>query len=354
MEITKQPTAVICLSPYRGGMELDAISFAKKLAPHMKTIIVVKENSFMHDKLKNENNIAFETISFRSNLGFSLITKSRKIIKEHGIKNVVFFGASELKSLYFAFLGLDINLLIRHSTTKSTPKKDWFHKLIYSDVNYHISTSKHLEKNVNYIIPFGINTKSQMIYSSFKFNEPKHIPHNGINILHTGRIADAKGQTDAISACKVLIDNQIDFKLYIVGGYDEEYKERFLKFYKDIEYKNKVEFVGFTNNVEEYLHQADIFLFPSYGEGLSLSFREALANNLICFAYENTSFPELKELGLNFHLCKNRDIEDLSSQLLSTCRNIKKEKEATKNNNNIIQEVFSEEKEIKKYLEILK
>lgn len=354
MEIIKSPTAVICLSPYRGGMELDAISFSKKLAPHMETVLIVKENSFMHDKLENDQIITYETINFSRSFSLSIISTTKKIIKKYGIKNVVFFGASELKSLYFAFLGLDINLIIRHSTTKSTPKKDWFHKLIYSNVNYHISTSKHLERNVEYIIPFGKNSKSQMIYSSFSFNEPKHIEHDGINIVHTGRIADAKGQTDAILACKILIDNKIDFKLFIVGGYDDEYKEKFLKFYKNIDYKDNIEFVGFTDNVAQYLKKADIFMFPSYGEGLSLSFREALANNLICLTYDNTSFPELQDLGLKFHLCKDRDIEDLSKILLSVCKNIDEEKQATISNNNIIQTVFSEEKEIAQYLEILK
>jgi glycosyltransferase involved in cell wall biosynthesis len=354
LEINKSPTAIICLSPYRGGMELDAISFAKKLAPHMKTILIVKENSFMHDKLANDNNIAFETIDFYKSFSLSIITTARAIIKKYDMANVVFFGASELKSLYFAFLGLDINLIIRHSTTKSSPKKDWFHKLIYSNVNYHISTSKHLEKNIEYIIPFGKNSKSQMIYSSFEFNKPEHIIHEGINIVHTGRIADAKGQTDAILACKILIENKIDFKLFIVGGYDDEYKEKFLEFYKDIEYKDKIEFTGFTDKVTLYLHKADIFMFPSYGEGLSLSFREALANNLICLTYDNTSFPELQNLGLNFHLCKDRDIEDLSVKLLSVCKNIDEEKRKTIHNNSIIQEVFSKEKELEQYLKILK
>lgn len=354
MEIIKSPTAVICLSPYRGGMELDAIAFSKKLAPHMKTVLIVKENSFMHDKLENDNSVAFETINFSKSFSLSIINTTKKIIKKYGIKNVVFFGASELKSLYFAFLGFDINLIIRHSTTKSSPKKDWFHRLIYSNVNYHISTSKHLEKNVEYIIPFGKNSIAKMIYSSFTFQEPRHIAHEGINIVHTGRIADAKGQTDAILACKALIENKIDFKLFIVGGYDDEYKNTFLDFYKDIEYKDKIELTGFTDKVSEYLQKADIFMFPSYGEGLSLSFREALANNLICLTYDNTSFPELQDLGLNFHLCKDRDIEDLSKTLLSVCKNIDEEKQAAISNNNIIQTVFSEEKEIAQYLEILK
>ena len=349
----KQNTAVICLSPYSGGMELDAISFAKKLNPHMKTILIVKENHFMHDKLKDDN-ITYETIDFYKTFSFSIILNARRIINKYEIKNVIFFGASELKSLYFSFLGLDISLIIRHSTTKSSPKKDWFHRLIYSDVNYHISTSKHLEKNVEYIIPFGKNSKAKMIYSSFEFSEPKHIEHDILTLVHTGRIADAKGQIDAIKACKILVDNNIDFKFYIVGGYDEAYKKKFLKEYDEITYKDKIKFVGFTNDVPSYLYKSDIFIFPSYGEGISISFREALANNMICLSYDNTSFPELQELGLEFYLCEDRNIESLNDKLLYISQNLKEEKSKVKNNYSLIKNLFSQKQEIESYLEILK
>ena len=53
-----QPIAVICLSPYNGGMEMLAISFAKKLQNNLKDIkiiSIVKENSLMHKTLQDEN-----------------------------------------------------------------------------------------------------------------------------------------------------------------------------------------------------------------------------------------------------------------------------------------------------------
>jgi glycosyltransferase involved in cell wall biosynthesis len=353
LEIKKQPTAVICLSPYSGGMELEAISFAKKLDKMVDTVLIVKEKSFMAKQLENENKIRYKTISFYKSLSLSIVTNVRDIVKDYGIKNVIFFGASELKSLYFSFLGLDINLIIRHSTTKSRPKKDWLHRLVYCDVNYHVSTSKHLLHNVRKIIPFGKNSKEKLIYSSFEFSKPHFIDHDILTIVHTGRIADAKGQIDAIKACEILYINNIDFKFYIVGEFDKSYKEEFMNFFDSIAYKEKIELVGFTSNVPEYLHKSDIFLFPSYGEGISISFREALANNLISIAYNNTSFPELQNLGLYFYLVDDRNIEELSNQLLSIAQNIVIEKDKVKNNYEVIMKVFSEKEEIKNYLSIL-
>ncbi|MEA3373149.1 MAG: lipopolysaccharide biosynthesis protein, partial [Campylobacterota bacterium] len=127
---------------------------AEKLAPYSKTVLIAKTGHFIANEVASKRDDFFlETISFNSNLSLSIIFGARKIIKKYDIKNVIFFGASELKSLYFSFLGLDINLIIRHGTTKSTPKKDWFHRLIYSKVNYHIAICEHLANNVKEIIP---------------------------------------------------------------------------------------------------------------------------------------------------------------------------------------------------------
>ncbi|RLA79852.1 MAG: lipopolysaccharide biosynthesis protein [Epsilonproteobacteria bacterium] len=338
-------------------MEIDSIKLAKKLSNYSKVVMIVSKGYFIESKKDDYvgfNDIKLETISFKSNLGPSIIINARQIVQKYGIKNVIFFGASELKSLYFSFLGLDINLIVRHGTTKSRPKKDWFHRLIYSDVNYHVSICKHLENNVNYIIPFGQTTEAKLIYSSFEFNKPSHIRQEKLTLLHVGRIADAKGQIDAIKACKVLVDNNIDFVFNIVGGYDEPYKDEFTKFYNSCEYKDKINLVGFTNDVQSYIQKSDIFLFPSLGEGLSNAFLEAMTNNLVCFSYDNTSFPELKDIGLYFKMIENKNIDMLKNNLLEVVQNLELEKEKSLPNNNLISELFSVKKEMNSYMEILK
>ncbi|MDD2367950.1 MAG: hypothetical protein PHQ90_01530 [Sulfuricurvum sp.] len=204
---TKQPTAIICLSHHSGGMEIDSIKLAKKLSAHVPITLIAKTNCFIansKDDYAGYNNIELETISFRSSMSLSIVLGVRRIVQDKGIKNIIFFGASELKSLYFSFLGLDINLIVRHGTTKSRPKKDWFHRLIYSNVNTHISICKHLQKNVEHIIPFGKQTKSVMIYPSLELSKIEKAPHDTLTLIHVGRIAKGKGQADAIQACEIL------------------------------------------------------------------------------------------------------------------------------------------------------
>lgn len=353
----KKNVSIICLSPNFGGMEIDAIKLANKLSSYSKIILVAKENGFIAQKFDNNclnnQNISLETVKFKSSLSFNIIKIARDIVIRNNIKNVIFFGASELKSLYFSFLGLDINLIVRHGTTKSTPKKDWFHKLIYSKVNYHVSISKHIQKNLDYIIPFGKNSKSILIYPSVKnININKKEKNDKLTLLHTGRIANGKGQIDAIKACSILVENNIDFIFYVVGGFEKDYEKEFLDFYNNLNYKDKIILAGFSNEIEKYLEKSHIFIFPSYGEGFGNSFIEAISSGLDCISYSNTSFLEFREIGLDFGIVKDKNIEILKETLLKISK-----KEVVfdiEKNKKIINDYFSEDKEIREYLRILK
>lgn len=355
MGTLKAPTAIICLSPNSGGMEIDAIKLANKLTPYTKVVLIAQKDCFIAESVTatKDSAITLETIKFSSNLGLSIIFNARNIIQKHKIKNVIFFGASELKSLYFSFLGLDINLIVRHGTTKSRAKKDWFHRLIYSNVNYHVSICQHLLVNVRKIIPFGKDTQERLIYSSFNFSEPQHRPQEKLTLLHIGRIAPAKGQLDAIQACEVLVENNIDFIFKIVGAFEESYKDEFMKYYNSCSYKDKIELVGFKEDIVPFLEEADIFLFPSHGEGLSNAFLEALSFNLVAISYNNTSFPELQELGLYFNMVGHLNLNLLKERLLEVVDKLDREKHLSQKNHNLIKTLFSVEKEMKNYLKIL-
>ncbi len=354
--MNKHATAIICLSHHSGGMEIDSIKLAQKLSADVPITLIAKTDCFIansKDDYVGYNNIELETISFRSSISLSIALGVRRIAQEKGIKNVIFFGASELKSLYFSFLGLDINLIIRHGTTKSHSKKDWFHRLIYSDVNTHVSICKHLQKNVKTIIPFGKHPQAVMIYPSLELPHITKTAHDKLTLLHVGRIAEGKGQADAIQACKILYDKGIDFIFYLVGGFDERYEQPFMELYNSLPYKEKIVLVGFTKNVQEYYAKSDIFLFPSYGEGLSNAFLEALANDLVCISYNNTSFPELKELGLYFHICDNRNIESIQTILIESASNISIGKSIAVDNRQLVKNIFNTQREINEYLNLL-
>ena len=359
---TLSNTAIICLSPYYGGMEMDAFRIAKLLCKHTKITLIVKKYSPLEKQYRTEAenlNIQVESINFFKNFSLSIILGARKIIKQNNIQNVIYFGASELKSLYFSFSSLNINLLIRHGTTKSRSKKDFLHRLIYSKVNFHIAICEHLTKNVKKIIPFGNNTQLKVIYSSLRnmpgdIRNPQVCSEHPLSLLHLARITDGKGQIDAIEACRVLYEMKKDFTLRLVGDINPDYEEEFFTFLNKIPYKDSIVLEGFSSNVAQFYRDSDIFIFPSKGEGLSNSFIEALSYGLVCISYKNTSFPELSDLGFEFFMAEDQNIDSLKSTIQSAVNYIESNPVPIIKNITLSAKLFTEERELKDFLNILR
>lgn len=360
--ILKLPTAIISFGTLLGGMEMDALKLAKSLQINIDVTLITRTQTQL-DKYARETceklGISIESVSFRTFFSPSLIFGVRKTLKRNRIKNVIFFGASEMRSLYFSFIGLDINLIIRHGTMKTTSKKDILHKLIYSSVNWHVSICKNLSSNVKKIIPFGKKSQEKLIYSVLRYiptDMPKPVlrKNTPLKILHVARIAPGKGHIDAIKACKALHSQNIPFELHLAGEIHPPFQRQFESALDACVYKGSIILHGFCNNVPDLLKQSDIFLFPSSGEGLSNSFIEALAYGLVCICYNNTSFPELKDLGFIMHLADNANVNDLSSKLMDAIGYMDKNPVPIERNMQLAKKLFSsQERELKEYLDIL-
>ena len=354
----KPETAIICLSDGKGGMELDAIKLAKLLYKKLPVVLICKESSFLYAEcLENNSKFPVETIKFLSKaLSISIIFNLRRLIKKRNIKNVIFFGASELKSMYFAFIGNDINVIVRHGTTKSSKKKDLLHRAIYSCVNYHVAISEHIYKNVFEIIPMFKHTEIKTIYPSFNLLSNKAVEDSKevLQIIHVGRIASGKGQIDAIKACAILYDNQIDFQLHIIGDIDGlEYFDELSEVVKNCPYKECISISNAVRNINDVYKSANILLFPSYGEGLGNVFLEAISAGLICITYDNTVFPEFEDMGLYFKMVKTGDVTLLSNELLVVASSLDDELSHAHDNLDKIKMKFSSDKEIVEWMSIL-
>jgi glycosyltransferase involved in cell wall biosynthesis len=355
----KGNTAIICLSPYSGGMEMDAIKLARLLCNDVQVTLFAKLDHYIAQYFKEHmagGNVSLETVDFRSAFSLSIIRKTRKIIRYRKVENVIFFGASELRSLYFAFLGHNLNVIVRHGTTKTRSKKDWLHRLIYSCVNYHVAICQHLAGNVRYIIPFASNTQLKVIYPSLRsapnLNRDRE-KTDIVRLLHIGRIADGKGQKEAIEACAILHERNMSFELICVGETDPGYEHDFNGYLDSKPYANSIQIVGYSDDVGSYYQQADIFIFPSKGEGLSNSFIEALSYGLVCICYDNTSFPELQQLGFSFYMAEDKNIEDLKNKLLEAVTQLESVELPMLEQSSLAQTVFSADRERDEYLNLL-
>ncbi|MCG3658279.1 glycosyltransferase [Aliarcobacter butzleri] len=354
----KQKTAIICLSRVNGGMELASVKLARLLSQDVEVEFIARDNSYIANRKEHFENydINLHIVNFSSNFSFKLIFTVREILKNSNIKNIIFLGASEMKSLYFATLGLDINFIIRQGSKKTTSKKDIFHKLFYSNVNYFVGNCEYMKKNIIEILPIPEKASVKRIYSSLKLEENIDFKplNNHVDLVHVGRVHKGKGQFEAIKACEILKNNNTNFTIKFLGDIqDKDYLETMKNYLKNSSLKDNVEFVGYTSNVKEYLQKSDIFIFPSLGEGMSNAIIESLGFGLIPIIYDDTSSSEFKDLGFHIHLTKENNIKNLQEILLNVVNNFEEEKDKAKENHQKALNIFAPQREKIEYLNLL-
>lgn len=341
-------------------MELDAIKLAVMLAPQVPVVLLCKQASFIERTVRDHAGAALIkvcTVRFVSRVfSLSLVRKVRKLIRERGIRNVIFFGASEMKSLYWAFRGQGLNVIVRHGTTKTGRKTDPLHRLVYSGVTHHVANGQHVARNVREIFPLPNGMYPEVIYPSFRVPGTDEVKRVGarVEILHVGRLAEGKGQLEAVDACACLAANGIDFRLRLVGAVEHsDYATRLKKRIATLPFGSCIELVGPVCNVADYYRESHVFLFPSYGEGFSNAFSEALMHGLVCIAFDNTGFPEVRDSGFHVRLVSDRDGTQLAETLLDVCRNLMVELELARGNCELAREFFAPKRELGQWLGLL-
>lgn len=109
-----------------------------------------------------------------------------------------------------------------------------------------------------------------------KKREELAIPEGAVVILTIGEMIKRKNHKTALKALTQLKNKNYVF--LICGRGELESKLKGLA--KDLGIEDRVKFLGFRNDIPEICIASDIFLFPSYQEGLPVSVMEAMSAGL--------------------------------------------------------------------------
>lgn len=151
------------------------------------------------------------------------------------------------------------------------------------------------------ICPYGSNFSVSTKEKQVKENGP-------LEAVYVGNVTEMKGIYYLLEAAKRIDKNRVH--LTIVGHYDNS----------DSKFSPYMEHISFTGRVThdkvlEILSKSDLFVFPSLGEGLSLSVLEAMACGLPCIVTTNSGANDAIQDGTNGFVIDIQNIDILQEKM---------------------------------------
>ncbi len=193
----------------------------------------------------------------------------------------------------------------------------------------------------------GIAKKSRVIPTGIDPAPYKRADHDGVMVTYVGRLESVKGVDDFLAAVTPLIAENPGLKVQVAGWYPEGHL-------LVQQYQRDVAFLGLQDDVPGLLARTDIFVLPSYSEGLSNALMEAMASSCACVASDVGGNRYLIENGVSGLLFPAGDREALRSHIRRLLQDPAKRRSLGDSARARIDAVFSWEKVGKQYDELFR
>ena len=190
-------------------------------------------------------------------------------------------------------------------------------KFIYSKIE------KLTLKYADFIIPVSNNLKEKLINRHGKEDEKIKLIYNGINVgrsiantrekddkfkfLFVGRLVEIKNVELLLQGLHYIKNKRKDFVCNIIG--DGEDLEKLKNMSKDLGLNSKVNFLGYRNDIQEFMTKSNVLILTSKMEGIPITIIEAFANKLPVISTAVGGVLEMivnEETGILFDL-ENKD-----------------------------------------------
>ena len=162
-----------------------------------------------------------------------------------------------------------------------------------------------------------------------------HTPQRGSSpprLIYVGWLHPKKGVTYLLKAIKLLKDRGVKFTLDICGSgdLDAELKAEA----NQLAIEDYVNFRGWVmaDDLKKGLHDSDIFVLPSLGEGLPNAMMQAMAAGLPIIVSRVDSVPGVIKQGINGYLAEPGDPESLAEAIEALVGDEKLRREIGENN----------------------
>ena len=134
------------------------------------------------------------------------------------------------------------------------------------------------------------------------------IPDDAVLLLSVGELNNNKNHETVIRA----IANMDVY--YIIAG-NGDLREHLEHIIATLGLVDRVKLLGFRSDVKDLYETADIFVFPSFREGLPMALMEAMASGLPCVVSKIRGNIDLIEDGVNGFYCNPFDANSIAEKI---------------------------------------
>lgn len=198
------------------------------------------------------------------------------------------------------------------------------------------------------VIPTGIDPEPYLATTASLYishGEEGSAAVRSLTITYIGRLESVKGVDDFLAAATPLKQQFSNLAIQVVGWFKEDHP--LVK-----EYRDRVTFTGLRKDIPNILGKTDIFVLPSYSEGLSNALMEAMASSCACIATDVGGNEFLIQNGVSGFLFTPGDRGALQSHLRRLIEDPTKRKMMGNMARKRIEEKFSWEVVGKMYLQV--
>lgn len=313
-----------------------------------KVYLLANPNANIIEKAK-ENNIEVITLKMTKKTILSSAFYILKLIKKLNINLIVSHGSTD--SWIVAIVRIFSNICTMRERHNLYEIKGFVSKIQHRYLfDYIIAISEAVK---DYLISLGVKQDKILMLpsvvdiekfqnTSSNFREEFNIPQSATVVGIFTSLKKDKGLFDFFEISKKILKEHNNTYIVYGGGYNKKNYDFIMNFYKENNYDmSKIKWSGYTENAPNVMKSFDIYVFPSYTEGLGTVLIEALACKLPAVVYNKRPMSDLVKDGYNGYTAKYKDTKDLLKKV-QTLLGDEKRKLMGENSYKIVKNSFSE------------
>ncbi len=363
----KMRIAHLIASNFYGGPERQIVSHAKHLAGRGGTpyIVTFEENGQSADLLGRAGKVGIATRMLRCKGAFNpcVIMELASFLRNEDIGILCTHGyKSDVVGRLASWLVGIPDIAVSRGWTGESFKVSLYERIdrLFLRVADHVVAVSNgqkrkvlnsglVEEKVS-VIRNSIELTDRNVRSTGSFRREMGIPQDAVLIVSAGRLSPEKNYEGLIEAAKV-VTSQMPGVYFVVCG------EGFLRLRLELAVKMKgmeerFFFSGFRSDLDDILAEVDIFVLPSWTEGLPNVVLEAFAYRKPVVATAVGGTPEVVEHGVKGLLTEPGDNEGLAGALMQLASTPEVGRKMGENGYRVVAERFYFESQTDKYVDL--